>query len=285
MIGAAQRAQLSEFLKSRRARLSPSEVGLPEPGRRRRPGLRREDVAAIAKVSITWYSWLEQGRDVQASAKMLDNLAKGLRLSADDRAYLFALAQPRPVPPLPVRAAAVDPTIQRMLDALMIPALVMTTRWDVLAWNRLVAEVHRDYAAMDQTERNLLKLLLTSPQYQADPREYDEIAHRVVAKLRLDYSQSGCDPIFEPLIAEMSAISPKFRALWHTPEIVSRSYGKQVVTHPRLGRIGLEHTSYVIEGEPDLRLILFAPADRDSADKIGLLAGRLPAPTLEGYKN
>ena len=274
MISAAQRKQLAEFLRSCRARLSPVQVGLPEPSRRRRPGLRREEVAALARVSITWYSWLEQGRDVQASVRMLETLSRVLQLSPEEREYLFALAQNRSAPVAPARSDGVGPAVQRMLDGLSVPALVMTLRWDVVAWNRLVTLLFRDYGVMEPEERNLVRILLTSPAYQADAEEYDRIAHRVVAKLRIDYSQSGGDPAFDALVEEMSAACPKFRELWHTPEIVGRAYGTQVVIHPQLGEITLEHTSYVVEGSPNLRALIFVPVGAESAAKVAWLVDR-----------
>ena len=125
--------------------LSPGEVGLPDTNRRRTPGLRREDVAALAGVSVTWYTWLEQGRNIQVSADVLERICATLRMSSDEREYLFALVQHRPAPPVRARHDAVSPTLARMLDALAVPAIVMTVRWDVIAWNKLACQVFRDY--------------------------------------------------------------------------------------------------------------------------------------------
>src|SRR5512146_1634846 len=139
-----QRRQLIDFLKGCRARLTPAQVGLPDTNRRRTPGLRREDVAALAGVSVTWYTWLEQGRNIQVSADVLERISQTLRMSADEREYLFALVQHRPAPPIQQNKNEVSPTLVRMLDSLGVPAIVMTARWDVVAWNRL-ARVFRDY--------------------------------------------------------------------------------------------------------------------------------------------
>ena len=142
-----QRRQLIDFLKGCRARLSPTQVGLPDTNRRRTPGLRREDVAALAGVSVTWYTWLEQGRKIQVSADVLERVCTTLRMTADEREYLFALVQHRPAPPAAGCATEVSPTLARMLDALGVPALVMTARWDVIAWNRLMSQAFRHYDA------------------------------------------------------------------------------------------------------------------------------------------
>lgn len=226
----------------------------------------------IAGVGTTWYTWLEQGRDVQASAKMLEGLSRVLRLSSDERDYMFALAQNRPPPLEMQRATTVPAAVQRMLDGLTVPALVLTGRWDVVAWNRMVALIFRDYGAMPPDERNLLKILLTNPAYQEDPAEYAQLARRLLAKLRVDYSHSAGDPTFDALIEELREACPVFRELWHTPEILGRSEGAQIVHHPIVGRIALEHTSYVVEGAQNLRTIIFVPADADSAGKVARLA-------------
>src|SRR6478736_1419574 len=144
-----QRRQLIDFLKGCRARLSPSQVGLPDTNRRRTPGLRREDVAALAGVSVTWYTWLEQGRDIQVSADVLERVCATLRMSPDEREYLFTLVQHRPAP---IKAT-------RILDALGVPAVMMTARWDVIAWNELT-RLFRDYSALPRDRRNLLRILL-----------------------------------------------------------------------------------------------------------------------------
>ena len=137
-----QRRQLIDFLKGCRARLTPTQVGLPDTNRRRTPGLRREDVAALAGVSVTWYTWLEQGRDIQVSADVLERISSTLRMSPDEREYLFALVQHRPAPPTSARVEGVSPATTRMLDSLAVPAIVLTARWDVIGWNQTRAQGH-----------------------------------------------------------------------------------------------------------------------------------------------
>ena len=266
----AQRRQLIDFLKGCRARLTPAEVGLPDTHRRRTPGLRREDVAALAGVSVTWYTWLEQGRDIQVSADVLERISQTLRMSADEREYLFALVQHRPAPPTQQNKNALSPALVRMLDHLGVPAIVMTARWDVVAWNRL-ARVFRDYGALPPESRNLLRLLLVEDDsYQGDSAAYEAMARRVLAKFRVDYSQTPDDPAFEELINELSARSPIFRRLWSRPEVIGRS--EAVAYHPVFGGLTLEHSSYVPEGSPGLRLVIFVPYDDASIAKLRALA-------------
>ncbi len=267
-----QRRQLSDFLKSCRARLSPAQVGLPDTNRRRTPGLRREDVAALAGVSVTWYTWLEQGRDIQVSAEVLERICTTLRMTADEREYLFALVQHRPAPPVLSHALEVSPTLTRMLDSLAVPAIVMTMRWDVIAWNDLAARVFRDYAKMAPEQRNLLRILLVDDAaYQRDPVSYEVMARRVLSKFRVDYSQSAGDPSFEELIAELTARCPIFGRLWNSPspEVTGRS--EAVAEHPQYGGMTFEHSSYVPEGSPALRLVIFVPYDEASASRVAAL--------------
>ena len=271
---ATQRAQLSEFLKSCRGRLSPQAVGLPPGGRRRTPGLRREDVAALAGLSATWYTWLEQGRDVRASDRVLESLSRTLRLSNEERDYLFSLAQNRPAPLQATRVEEVPDSVKRSLDALNVPAEVITPRWDVVYWNHMVTRCFRDYARMEPERRNLVRILMTSPEYQVDPEDFLSMARRITAKLRVDYSQAGGDPSFDALIEEMTEASPVFRELWRSPEIRTRSEGVHLLRHPQLGGITFEHTSYVVEGAPSLRVVLFAPHDSESARKVAQIAGQ-----------
>lgn len=266
----AKKTQLSEFLKNCRARVTPADLGLPEASRRRTPGLRREDVAALAGVSVTWYTWLEQGRDIQVSADVLERVSATLQLSPDEREYLFALVQHRPAPPLEWGDAEVSPSVHRMVERLAVPAIVMTARWDVVAWNRLAVAVFRDYDNIPVECRNLLRILLVDEQiYPQDSELFDAMAHRVLAKFRVDYSQYMGDPAFEALIAELEEHSETFRRLWKSSEVVGRS--EAIVRHPQLGGVTLEHTSYVPEGSPSLRLVIFAPYDEESVAKIAAL--------------
>jgi transcriptional regulator with XRE-family HTH domain len=262
-----QRRQLIDFLKGCRARLSPAQVGLPDTNRRRTPGLRREDVAALAGVSVTWYTWLEQGRKIQVSADVLERVCSTLRMSPDEREYLFALVQHRPAPPTPTRLTEVSATLARMIDAIAVPALVMTARWDVIAWNRLATQVFRHYEQLPPDQRNLLRILLVEDRrYREDPASYEAMARRVLSKFRVDYSQTPDDPSFEQLIEELDARCPIFRRLWNNPEVVGRS--EAVARHPFFGGITFEHSSYVPEGSPTLRVLIFVPYDEESAAKV-----------------
>jgi transcriptional regulator with XRE-family HTH domain len=261
-----RKAQLSEFLRGCRDRLLPTDVGLPGRKRRRTPGLRREDVAALAGVSVTWYTWLEQGRDIQVSSAVLERIATTLRLSPTEREYLFALVQNRPPPLANWRDAKISPAVQRMMDRIGVPAIVMTARWDVIAWNRLSVAIFRDYDDIPLEQRNLLRILLVNEMlYPSDSELFHGMARRVIAKFRVDYSQYSDDPDFIQLIDELSEESEVFRELWGGTDVLG--FSEAVVEYPHLG-MTLEHTSYVPEGHPGLRMLIYSPYDDATAAKI-----------------
>ena len=271
MSSTLQRVQLSDFLKSCRARTTPAAVGLVPAQRRRSKGLRREDVAALAGLSATWYTWLEQGRDVHPSEQVLERLSCALGLSTAERDYLFMLAQHRPPPLAPAAADEIRPATRRMLEAIGVPALIHTRRWDVLGWNALWPRCFPDFSQRPPNDRNLLKILLTESDFHREPTEHDQIARRVLAKARLDYSQSADDPAFDELIEELDRVVPDFQRYWRSAEIASSSEGVYTTSYPGIGAVSFEHTSYSVEAAPQLRLLLFSPADPQSAANLAQL--------------
>lgn len=240
----------------------------------------------LAGLSVTWFTWLEQGRDIQVSVDVLERICTTLRLSADEREYLFALAQRRPAPPVPTRVDKISPTLARTLEGLGVPALVLTLRWDIAGWNRLATLAFRDYDVLPIERRNLLRILLIDdPQYRADPEAYEAMARRVLAKFRIDYSQLPSDPACEALIADLAAQCSAFNRFWDSAEVLVRS--EAVVTHPQHGGITFVHSSFVPEGSPTLRVMLFVPDDERSVAKLCALASAPArrAATLNGLRN
>jgi transcriptional regulator with XRE-family HTH domain len=271
---AARREQVKEFLKSCRARLAPADVGLRGPTRRRTPGLRREDVAALAGVSVTWYTWLEQGRDINVSADVLERVSSSLRLSGDERDYLFSLVHGRPAPRLWEPDEQLSETLWRTIQYLPVPALVMTLRWDILAWNCLVTTVFRDYSQIPASQRNLLRVILSDAKYQRDEDGFASLARRLLAKFRVDYSQYAGDPAFEELITELRAVTPHFDAYWRNAQISNAIRGSGVIQSASLGPLTFEYSSYIPEGSSFLRLLMFVPADAETAKVLGGLGGQ-----------
>lgn len=268
----AQREELTRFLKSARHKIAPCDVGFPAGERRRAKGLRREEVATLSGMSVTWYTWFEQGRDVQLSAAMLERLSSALKLKPEEREYLFALAQHRP-PPLAIPPDdQIHPAIQRMIDSLTIPAQVLTEDWTIIGWNRIVTLLFRDYSKLPASERNLFKILMLDPRYRSDNYGYAEMAKKLTARLKWDYSRTARVQVFDALIAEMLDQSDAFRDYWNASEIVAHFEGQHTLDIAGVGPITMQHTSYVIEEAPGQRLMLFAPVDAESAERLRIVA-------------
>ncbi|HEX7742295.1 MAG TPA: helix-turn-helix transcriptional regulator [Sphingobium sp.] len=270
----ARREELSRFLKAARAKLAPAEVGLPPGERRRTRGLRREEVATLAGMSVTWYTWFEQGREVQLSAPMLERLSRTLRLTPDEREFLFALAQHRP-PPLAMRSdETIHPGTQHMMDSLSIPALVIVEDWTVIGWNRPVARAFRDYSQLPREKRNLFRILLLHPRYRSDPDWFRDMARRIIARFKWDYSRTSQPDVFDAIITDMMEQSDMFRQYWPESQIMAHFADTNIADMPGVGEIMFRHTSYAIEEAPGQRLLLFAPLDDVSAARLAqLVAG------------
>jgi transcriptional regulator with XRE-family HTH domain len=267
----AYREKLSEFLKSCRARVTPADLGLPDKRRRRTPGLRREDVASLAGVSVSWYTWLEQGRDIQVSAKVLERISATLRMSEHEREYLYALAQRRPPPPVPRAEATVSATLQNMLNALPFPGLVTNERWDVLGWNDLNNQVFFDFSKVDPAERNLFRVLMLNSDFHQESDEYEVVVRNIVPRFRVDFSQTADVAGFEALINELLEICPTFREHWDSPNVTFKSEGVDDVRHPELGGMNYEYSVYIPEAHPTLRVWLFVPHDDETRKKFRAL--------------
>jgi transcriptional regulator with XRE-family HTH domain len=258
----ASRHDLAAFLRSRRERLSPQEAGFVAGARRRTAGLRREEVAQLAGVGLTWYTWFEQGRDIQVSAHFLERLALALRLTGAERAHLYDLAQHRPPPTVSVAVPEVSSALRAMIESLPNPAYVKTARWDVVAWNAAAADTFGDYGALPPARRNVLWLVFTSPEYRRIMTDWEGDARRVLAKFRLDHGAAGDDPAFAQLVAELSDASQEFRRWWLLHDVQGRGEGIKRLYHAVRGEIEFEHTAFVVDGAPQLRLVVYTPLYR-----------------------
>jgi len=254
------RQELSEFLKTRRARISPGDAGLPAGQGRRIRGLRREEVAALAGVGLTWYTWLEQGREIQVSTGFLENLARTLKLTPAERAHLFALAQHR-APPLPrVAAMATLPErLQIILDAIDKPAYARNNRFDVVAWNAANTRMFGDFASIAPAQRNVIRLLFTRPHYRRTIENWEVDARGLIAKLRLNAAQAPDSERFAALISELSAISADFCRLWAEHDVSDLGEGVTRFSSPRQGATVFQHFTMMPEGLPDLRIVVYIP--------------------------
>ena len=252
------RRELADFLKSRRGRLLPADVGLP-PGRRRRTaGLRREEVAAIAGVGLTWYTWLEQGKAIRVSAPFLENLARALRLTAAERSHLFALAQERP-PPLPKSAPGASGAgrLQLLLDAIDAPAYARNECFDVVAWNGANTRMFGDFAAIPTEERNVVRLLFARDYHRRSMPSWEADARAVLASFRSSFGQAGDKAPFLSLVAELERISPDFRRLWAEHDVDDLGEGVTAFRSPRHGPMRFRHHILRPEAHPALRIVIY----------------------------
>ncbi len=266
---------LGSYLRERRARLDPAALGCGG-GRRRTPGLRREEVAQRAGISATWYSWLEQGRGGAPSSNALDRLAEALVLTEVEREHLFLLAFGRP-PEVRYRPPGeVSPRLQYMLDALgACPAMIRTASWDVVAWNRMATVVFTDYGALPLAERNVLRMIFLDPRARTFDCNWERVARFVVGVFRGDAARAGAGASVQPLVDELCAKSSEFAMMWRENAVNSSCEAVRRLLHPELGKIAFEFSAFAVGGRPDLALLVFTPASADDASRIGALAARI----------
>jgi transcriptional regulator with XRE-family HTH domain len=265
-----RRQELSDFLRNRRGRIAPADVGLPETNRRRTPGLRREEVAQLAGVSATWYTWLEQKRPIGVSSGVLDSLARVLRLDPAERMQLFQLALRQPVLESPSKRETVSPLIRRLLDQTdPVPAFVIGRRWDVLAWNRAALAFFFDFEQVPSNERNTLWLIFTSSTLRSLLVDWRSRGQDTVARFRADYGRHAGDAHFVQLVERLKSVSPEFAEWWPRHDILPMTEGRKDYDHPLAGRMIVEHTTFSVSDNPEFRLVVFlAPAASNSIAKM-----------------
>jgi transcriptional regulator with XRE-family HTH domain len=269
---ARRRQELADFLRSRRGRLAPEAVGLPQRARRRTPGLRREDVAERAGVSVAWYTNLEQGRPVHPSRRVVTALAEALQLSDPDRSYLFALTG-HPAPADPGRRGPDAHLLQALVDHLDVPAYCTDALTRVLAWNRAAADVFGDYASWRAERRFLLRLLFEEPDFAARLVDRDEYAARVVQTFRGRSDAYLSDPAAIELVDFLARTSPAFKELWHAQAVRRTDTDVLQVDHPR-GRLTLTLVNLQGVSTPGIRFNAYLPADPATASRLAGSASR-----------
>ncbi|MGW6589708.1 MULTISPECIES: helix-turn-helix domain-containing protein [Streptomyces] len=272
-----RRAELSEFLRTRRAKLQPQDVGLPDFGRHRRvPGLRREELAQLAGVSVAYYTRLEQGNGRNVSAEVLDAIARALRLTDAEHAHLTHLARPARLKKKrrPARVQRVRTGLLYLLDSMDgIPAYVTGARSDILAWNAMAAAVFGDWGALPPGERNWARLVFLSPAYRDLFVNWDSKASDMVSYLRL---YAGChpdDPELSALVGELSVKSDEFRRLWATHNVKEKGHGVKLVRHPLAGDLTLSYETLNLPDDEEQHLVTYhAEPGSESAQALRLLA-------------
>ncbi|MFR9789384.1 helix-turn-helix domain-containing protein [Streptomyces sp. MB22_4] len=271
-----RRAELSEFLRSRRARLKPQDVGLPDFGRHRRvPGLRREELAQLAGVSVAYYTRLEQGNGRNVSAEVLDSIARALRLTDAEHAHLTHLAKPKSHKKKPAaRQQHVRPPLRQLLDTMEgVPAYIVGRRSEILAWNRMAAAVFGDWAELPAAERNWARLVFLKADYRELFVDWEQKAIDIVCALRMD---AGCypdDPRLSALVGELSVKSEEFRRLWATHDVKENRHGVKRLHHPLVGELALNFESFRLTDGTEQSLVAYhAEPGSPSAESLRLLA-------------
>jgi transcriptional regulator with XRE-family HTH domain len=273
--GSRRRAELADFLRKRREGIRPEDVGLPNGGRRRTPGLRREEVAQLAGVGATWYTWLEQGRDVRASLEVLEALARAMRLTPAERVHLISLGRGEEAPPCPSRAERVSPTLRRMLESLgPSPAFVLGRRWDYLAWNGATAALFGDFGQLPRAARNHVWQLFMDPARRELVADWEHTCRQCAAKFRADSARHIGDPSFEQLVDALRSASPEFCKAWKRHEVARAGEGRKVLHHPVAGTLVFDHAVFSPAEAPDQRLILYTPTgEDDTRERLAKLVG------------
>jgi transcriptional regulator with XRE-family HTH domain len=264
---------LGSYLRDRRSKVDPAALGFAS-GRRRTPGLRREEVAARASISPTWYTCLEQGRGGAPSADVLDRIARALMLTEVEREHLFLLGLGRPPEVRYQKQDGVTPRLQRILDALEpSPALIRTTIWDVVAWNRAVAVMLTDYATVPPGQRNVLRAIFMDPHVRAAQYNWESVARFVVGSFRVDAARAGAAAAaeVEALVHELSRRSPEFKAMWADNDVQGLHESVKHIKHPMLGSIAFEYSAFAVDGRSDLSLVVYNPVEREDMGRIASL--------------
>jgi transcriptional regulator with XRE-family HTH domain len=269
----ARRTELAAFLRARRERITPEDVGLPPGPRRRTAGLRREELAQLAGVGVTWYTWLEQGRKINASVQVLEAVARTLKLDATERAHLFRLADvPGAAGPADCGDCPLPPEIQQILDAIPLPACVMTERFDLLAWNEVYASLFPGLTSAPSGERNTLLASLSYPSCCSPMEDHDRQCVALVGQLRAAYGRHVGDPAWTHFIRRLEALSPAFAAAWAAHEVAQPTRRTKNFRHPGVGRITTTSTGFAVNGAPGTRLVIYTPDDEESKAALARLA-------------
>jgi transcriptional regulator with XRE-family HTH domain len=263
-----RRRELGAFLRSRRERIRPEQVGLRSLRRRRTPGLRREEVAQLAGLGVTWYTWLEQGRDIHASAQVLDAIARTLQFDAHEHSHLFTLAGVATTT-IADECIALCPTIQPLIDQLEpFPASVVNSRLDLLAWNRSYASFFDDLDAIPTEDRNILWLAFTHPDWRNVIVDWDDVAGRMVGEYRAAMAEHLDDPAWKTLVARLHRASPEFTEVWERHEVQGVESRTKRAMHPTAGLLLLDYTNLWVGQQVGTRIIAFSPADERTRSRL-----------------
>lgn len=259
-----RRHELAAFLRHRREHITPEQVGLPRGRRRRTPGLRREEVAQLSAVGVTWYTWLEQARDIQVSVQVLDALARALLLDPSERSHLFQLAGA--VDPTPATVCpSITPAIAHVLEQLEpLPACVQNSRYDILAYNRTYGLLLCDLDAVPPEDRNCMVLSYTNDDWRSSIVHLPEVHRLMAARFRATMAGHLAEPGWKMLLKRLRTESQEFREVWDRHEVIEHRGRRKEFINRYVGRVRLDHTDLWLGPEAGPRLVTYAPADEES---------------------
>lgn len=261
-----RRQELGAFLQVLRSRCAPEAFGFPAGSRRRTPGLRREEAAQLAGISPTWYTWIEQGREVKVSPEVLDRLAQSLRLTATERAYLFEMAGRRDPQATEPEDDSAPEMLARLLGDIAIPAYIMGRYWDVLAWNDSAGRLFAGWLDQPQVAGaalpNLLRFVFLQAQARGFVADWDTRARRITAEFRADCRSRFEEPALQRLVDELKQASPEFSRFWKQHDVLERQGGERVFNHPRHGRVVYQQITLRPVEQEHLKLVVLQPAGR-----------------------
>ncbi|MFE6662628.1 helix-turn-helix domain-containing protein [Streptomyces sp. NPDC057697] len=263
-----RRQELADFLRSRRERITPEQVGLVRGRRRRTPGLRREEVAQLSAVGVTWYTWLEQARDIQVSPQVLDALARALLLDSGERGHLFSLAgavDPAPGADCPSVTLALREML-RQLDP--IPACIQNSRYDILAYNRTYGRLLCDLDAVAPEDRNCMILAYTNAQWRSSVVELAEVNRLMAAKFRRSMAEHLAEPAWKALLRRLEESSEEFREIWARHEVVATGGRTKIFRNAHVGLLRLEHTDLWLGPSRGPRMVTYAPSDEETRKRL-----------------
>uniref|UniRef100_A0AAU2VVD1 Helix-turn-helix domain-containing protein n=1 Tax=Streptomyces sp. NBC_00008 TaxID=2903610 RepID=A0AAU2VVD1_9ACTN len=263
-----RRHELADFLRSRRERITPEQVGLVRGRRRRTPGLRREEVAQLSAVGVTWYTWLEQARDIQVSPQVLDALARALLLDRSERSHLFSLAgaiDPAPGTDCP----SITPALRALLRQLEpIPACVQNSRYDVLAHNRTYGRLLCELDAVAPEDRNIMLLAYTNEQWRSTVMDIEEVTRFLTAKFRAAMAEHLAEPSWKALLKRLETASPEFRQTWARHEVVSSGGRSKIFRNAHVGLLRVETSDLWLGPSAGPRLVTYVPRDEETRERL-----------------
>jgi transcriptional regulator with XRE-family HTH domain len=261
---------LSSFLKKKRALISPEAAGFPRGVRRRTPGLRREEVAQLANVSTTWYTWLEQGRDIKVSSSVLDNISSALQLTEDERAYLYNLSLNVNAKLMQTKVVQtkMTPSLRTVLESLSYCPAVVTDRYcQIVGWNRAATYVFLDFGRVPFEQRNLIRLLFSRKELKSLAVNWEHFVRGFLAIFRVYYGRYVEDDWYKQFIDNMSLLHPEFQLLWQQSEVNTAPEVLIEFRHSKAGKMEFNLTSLDVQGNDDLRLSIYTPDPETSTEE------------------